>query len=68
MTAAPKHSHAGITIQQCWRLDNLLPVPAPLAFECVVGLAERVFFEQEQLPEVVTRKMTLRILLLIHHA
>lgn len=57
---------AGITVQKSRRLHRLLSILAPLAFERLVRLANRLFIEQEQLSQRVQGEMTLRVFLFVY--
>ena len=60
------HSRARVAVKQRGCFDELPAVPAPLALERLVRLAERVLLELKQLPEGVQREVSLNILLLVH--
>ena len=57
---------ASVSVQQRRSFDELLPIFATLALECLVRLAERVLLELKQLPESVQREVSLNVLLLVH--
>ena len=57
---------ASVSVQQRRSFDELLPILATLALECLVRLAERVLLELKQLPESVQREVSLNVLLLVH--
>ena len=57
---------ASVSVQQRRSFDELLPIFATLALECLVRLAERVLLELKQLPESVQREVSLNVLFLVH--
>lgn len=62
------YSRASVSVQQCGRLDKLLPISATFALERLMRFADSPFLELEELPESVNREVTLRILLLVNNA
>jgi hypothetical protein len=67
MSEISGYVRAGITIEQGRSFDDLLAIPAALAFEGLVCLALRVFIKQKQFSERADRKVTFCIFLLIYH-
>jgi len=63
-----KYIRAGISIKQSRRFDSLFPILTPLALESIVCLTDDVLFEQEQLPQLVAREMSLCVLFLVYDA
>lgn len=57
---------ASVSVQQRRSFDELLPIFATLALECLVRLAERVLLELKQLSESVQREVSLNVLFLVH--
>jgi hypothetical protein len=44
---------AGVPVEQCLSLDNLAPIFASLAFECIVGIAENTILKFKELSESI---------------
>jgi hypothetical protein len=59
---------ASIPVQESRRFHNLLAIPASLALECVMRLAESSLVELEQLAKSTHREMPLRIFFFIHYS
>ena len=65
--AGDDHVRARVSVEQRRRLDVLPSVPAPLALERLVRLAERVLVKQEEFPKCVQREVSLDVFLLVHY-